>query len=108
MVHRQRHKAHYYINPEVTDYYVSLFVYLCGTITAKNVATYHGTIIMYSAVLYRTAYGTVRYCMVAYRTVRYGTVPGTPRSGATGVQKCSARSAANKSDVTNTAPRDAS
>jgi hypothetical protein len=58
---------------------------------------------IYCIIPYRVRYGTV-----LYGSVRYGTVPGTPRSGATGVQQCSARSAANKSDVTNTAPRDAS
>ena len=84
----------YYINPEVTDYYVCLlvcwFVALCALNTAKNVAypvrVRYG-VLMRSCVWYRTVpyrtelYRTVRYRygtgtgMVMYGTVRYGTVP---------------------------------
>ncbi len=46
---------------------------------------------MYSTVLYRTAYGTVRYCMVAYRSVRYGTVDGVKNQDATAACQSSAR-----------------
>ncbi len=55
-------------------------VCLCGTLlisnnnTAKKVATYHGTIILYCILPYRVRYGTVLYGSVSYiRTVRYHT-----------------------------------
>ena len=68
----------------LTVMFVCLSVCLCGTNTAKM--SPRTTVRLSCSVFYRTAYGTVLYCMVAYRTVRYGTIPGTPWSGATGVQ----------------------
>ena len=78
----------------MTDYYVNLlvcgFVALCALNTANNVAvaiTVGGTVgttvgstvlydvkVRYGTVLYGTSLGTVRYCIVRYRTVLYGMV----------------------------------
>ena len=72
----------YYINPEVTDYYVCLlvcwFVALCALNTAKNVAypvRAYGTV--YYEVMCMLRYGTVPYGPVRNYTVRYGTGTGT-------------------------------
>ncbi len=79
------------INPEVTDYYVRVYVNLCVLNTAKNVAypyarTVRCTDEVMFAVPYRTGtvrsrYGTLRYntgtdtVPVPYCTILYRTVP---------------------------------
>ena len=80
----------YYINPEVTDYYVCWFValWLFVRLTPQKMSPtkYARTVrctdevmcycVWYGTVLYGTSTGTVRYCTVRYGTftVRYGTV----------------------------------